>query len=89
MRNEEHKQRGSIYISSALEREYRIEYWVKWDHDSHYGEDADGNRGIDVWSLDETEIELIESVNTGNKIPVGLLSDDYYNQIIEKIIDEV
>lgn len=34
-----------------------IEVTIHWDYDSDYGSDADGNRGVGVWSIDDYEID--------------------------------
>ena len=82
------KEKTVIYESTRC-REYIITVNIEWSYDPDFGADADGNRGMATWFLEEFEITDIESIKTGNDIPVSRLSQDYLDKIYDTIYDKV
>lgn len=49
-----------ITVELDDERSVTLEVTVTGEHDSHYGADADGNRGASMWFIGDTEYTLPE-----------------------------
>ena len=78
--------------------EYEVTFVVDWDHDSNYGADADGNRGVPMDFIEIDEIIKLEAVvNAGvssrkrvlrkfdlNKLPEKL--EKWMNEALDKYI---
>lgn len=66
--------------------EYEITADIDYSHDKNYGADADGNRGVSKWFIEDIIITNITS-KSGLDIPVKCISVKTYNKIYKKIID--
>lgn len=58
-----------------------IELTVWAYYDANYGADADGNRGIGVWEVDDYDYEMPEDLNDGEK--------DMVRTQLHKVIDNL
>jgi hypothetical protein len=54
------------------------------DHDAHYGADADGNRGVDAWFIDDIDYKLPTQDDYGDK-----LDDKEVVQLVKYIEKEI
>jgi hypothetical protein len=46
--------------NQGYEHEVEVTLTARFSYDSHYGADADGNRGIGVWELEDYDIDEID-----------------------------
>ena len=67
-------------------KDYEVTAEIKYEIDNHYGEDADGNRGMSVSYIDEVDITKIVS-DDGVNIPLHRVSNKVFAEM-EDLFDE-
>lgn len=71
----------SVYIEDV---EYFVTYEEKLIFDPSYGADADGNRGVPQWFVDDMNIVSVLDIDNGKNINID---DDNNKKLIEAIYD--
>jgi len=69
-----------VYLNDT---EYEVDVNVTYSYDSSYGEDADGNRGVGAWSIEDINIEKAVDVGTGQEVDITPAIKSAVNDLLE------
>ena len=76
----------NITVGFGDDRVVTVEVEVTGSFDSHYGSDADGNRGVPAWFIDQAEFDIPERDNNG--IEITNQDSDIISELLEEEIDK-
>lgn len=72
---------------AEVEKEYEADVEVTIEHDSNYGADADGHRGVPMDFIDEVKVKEVR-VMDGSKVIETIKEEDVSDELFEVISDK-